>query len=303
MTIDCKAPSLVVQPPAAPVPLVLRAFKQEESIHDATQWVLIGKCGNSEVEAHRVGELCGDIFLRTLTRLRVGVDYGARGLTSAFTEVGLAYLEKETGKPVLNDVLGVAVLPDELEPLYARIGHVRGWVGMPEARFYKVFQRAAESPVPLSDRDRLSHQLFHASFFETSEDARFLLLVMAIEALIESPLRSAAELGHVDAWIKSTTDAVDLPDCDKKSLCSSLEWLRHQSIGRAGSELARARLGDRRYDGFSAVRFFRRCYELRSDLVHAKTPIPPLARIRAVVGQLEVFVSDLLSGDLVEVEA
>jgi hypothetical protein len=173
---------------------------------------------------------------------------------------------------------------------------------MPEARFCKVFQRAAESPVPLSDRDRLSHQLFHASFFQTSEDARFLLLVMAIEALIESPLRSAAELGHVDAWIKSTADAVGLPKIDKKSLLISLGWLRHQSIGRAGSELARARLGDRRYDGLSAVRFFRRCYELRSRLVHASPPVPSLTKIGAVVHQLEVFVSDLLSGDLGEVE-
>ena len=303
VTIDCKVPSLVVEPPAAPVPVVFRALKQEDSIQAATQWVLTGKCGNSEVGAHQVAELCGDIFLRTLTRLRVGVDYGARGLTSCFTEAGLAELEKKTGKRVLNDVLGLAVYPDEPEPLFASIGPVRAWVGMPEVRFYKVFQRATESSVPLSDRDRLSHQLFHASFFQASEDARFLLLVMATEALIESPLRSATELEHVDAWIKSTTDAVGLQESEKVSLRGSLEGLRHQSIRRAGSELAETRLGDRRYDGSSAAQFFKRCYDLRSNLVHASPPVPSLKDIGAVVHPLEVFVSDLLSGDLVEVEA
>jgi hypothetical protein len=209
-------------------------------------------------------------------------------------------LEKQTGKRVLNDALGLTIYPDKPKPLFAGLPPVRAMVGVAEKRFCTVFQRAAESPISLSDRDRLSHQLFHASFFQASEDARFLLLVLAVEALIEQPPRSPAAVAHVEALIKFTTDAVGLPDSDKVSLCGALRLLCRQSIGQAGSELVKERLGDHEYGAFAAPQFFKRCYRLRSGLVHAEPPVPTLADIRAVVAHLETFVSDLLSGDLGE---
>ncbi|MGC5165573.1 hypothetical protein [Luteimicrobium sp. DT211] len=145
-------------------------------------------------------------------------------------------------------------------------------------------------------RRRLAFAVYSSSFSVTEPDARFLVLMAALEALIEPKQRPSEVVDHVDALIASTK-ASNLPDAEKASLVRSLNWLRVQSIGQAGRELA-STLGEKVYDGRKPAAFFKRCYSTRSDLIHGNIPLPERQDVDRMAAILQRFVGDLLSGAL-----
>ena len=154
-------------------------------------------------------------------------------------------------------------------------------------------------PPSLTEQDLVAYSLFNGALFQPSADGRFLLLVMAIEALIEPARRSEATVNHVDSMIAQTRSA-QIPGGEKESLLSSLHGLRNESIGKAGQCLAVNRLTGRLYDELTAPEFFSYAYRLRSDLVHGNLPVPTFDEIVNVTGTLEVFVSDLLTSPFLD---
>lgn len=281
--------------------LVLCSRGQQEPIKDSEELVFKSQGWASEEDAALGGKKYADALMLSLARLQVGADFGSRAPKSACTRAGLANLQARTGHRVLNDVHGLMVYESEPPPRFASIsvGVLRG---VPQDRFERVLSRAIDEPRDLSSRERLSLDLFNASFFQNSADSRFLLLIMAIEALLKPLARSAGANRHVEALIRATQESVELAPPEKESLLACLGWLRCGSINQTGRTLARNRLGQRVYANTDAPSFFSYCYGLRSQLVHGKDPMPTPAEIGSVVGTLEVFVSDLLSGSLLEVE-
>ena len=73
-----------------------------------------------------------------------------------------------------------------------------------------------------------------------------------------------------------------------------LNWLRNESIGQAGKNLART-LEPRQYNGMAPAAFFNKCYAVRSRLVHGLLPLPTLEEIGRWASPLQEFVADLLS--------
>jgi hypothetical protein len=146
----------------------------------------------------------------------------------------------------------------------------------------------------LSDRDLLAYSLFNGSFFQATQNGRFLLLIMAIEALMDLASRSAQAVNHVNELIDKTSTA-NIPIVERDSIIGALAWLRKESIKQAGKRLVVNRLGDRPYGNRPAPKFFSDCYDLRSQLVHGSLPISDTESIRQVVSILEEFVADLIT--------
>jgi hypothetical protein len=152
----------------------------------------------------------------------------------------------------------------------------------------------------IPDRDRLAYDLYAASFFQRGPDARYLMLMAALEALIEPQPRPAASIEHVERLIELTSES-ELPDPEINSMVGTLEWLREESIGQAGRRLA-ATVGERRYmdNNETPTQFFTRCYALRSNLVHGHVPRPAESDVGSRAASLEVFVGHLISGGLLD---
>ena len=121
--------------------------------------------------------------------------------------------------------------------------------------------------------------------------------MMAVESLLELEFRPEAAQQHVEALISYTSAATELTSDDKSSIVGSLRWLMKESIGQAGRKLART-LGDRRYVDKKPADFFTYAYSMRSRLVHGHSPRPSDSEIGSLVGDMERYVSDLLSGSL-----
>lgn len=282
-------------------PLALYSHQREESIQDSKTLIFKSEGWPSREAAAEAAGKYVPAFALTLARLRVGVDFGNRSPESAFTNAGLALLEKQCGFRVLNDENRLMLYESEPQPRFVKFD-ADVLRGVSQKHFEQVFSHAIETTRLPTPRERLALDLFNASFFQRSADSRFLVLVMAIEALLEPSLRSQSALGHVARMITATEESESLSAEEKRSLLGSLKWLKCESISQTGRKLASGRLGDRKYMEKQAPVFFSYCYGIRSQLVHGEHPLHTQQEIGSAVAQLEVFVSDLLSGDLRDIE-
>jgi len=282
--------------------VVLKAREQNRSIQDATSLLLRGTGWATAGEAERLGRLYADLLARTYARLRLGADFGIRAAKSWFTEEGLALISDKTGRPVLNDVHGLMVYERTSRP-HVVFTSMRGDMvrGVRLEQFLSVFESALNRPRKITDRERVALELFNASFFQESVDGRFLLLMSGVEALIEQRSRSDGIIRFVRALVSQVDAATDLRTGEKNDLKQGLGQFQRESIGQAGRRLIREAIGSRSYEGVPAEEYFGRCYRVRSRLVHGELPFPSREDVDAVVAQLEVMLSDLLSIDLLDI--
>jgi hypothetical protein len=173
--------------------------------------------------------------------------------------------------------------------------------GVAFEQFLSVFQTALSRPREIDNRERVALELFNASFFQTSEDSRFLLLMSGLEALIVQQPRSEA----VYAFVRTLTAVIEaanrIDEMERDALKQGVGQFQRESIGQAGRRLVSETLDGRTYEGMTPSDFFSRCYRLRSRLVHGDLPFPTREELGGVVAQIEVMLSDLLSTDLLDV--
>lgn len=275
------------------VSLVLRAHQSDQPIRESKQLVLVGRGYDSEKEATEAGLCSRNALMVALARIRVGADFGERAARGGFTEYGLRWLEQQTGQRTLDDVQGLMVFQSEPKPVFASMNAEVSRGANPEA-FQKTLLAAVQVRPSLEAQDLLAYSLFNASFFQQTSDSRFLVLVMAVEALLTQASRSPEACRHVDKLVEQTRSA-SLSEDEKNSMIGALSWLNKESIIQAGRRLALSRLDDRSYNELSAPDFFSYCYRLRSNLVHGNLPIPTFEEIGKAVATLETFVADLLT--------
>ena len=273
--------------------VTLKNPTSDEPIKDAEQLVLLGNGYASEKEAVEAGNRFQAALKVALARGRIGADFGERSPKGGYTPYGLSLLEKQHGSTILNNVHGLMVFRTELNPRFISTNAI-GIRGLSPKIFTADFVSSLRNIPSLTDKDQVAYSLFNGSFFQPSADGRFLMLVMAVEALIDPALRSESAVNHVDTMIAQTRTA-QIPEDEKESILSSLHGLRKESISKAGQRLALSRLGGLLYNNRTASEFFAYAYRLRSNLVHGNLPVPTFDEIVTVTGTLEEFVSDLLT--------
>lgn len=207
---------------------------------------------------------------------------------------------KAQGWLVLNEQSGIMVYPTDLPVVLAGSSGSAN-VFIVQEHFEAVLADATAAIEPLTAREIVSLDLYNASFFQKSADIRLLMLVMAIEALLNPAVRSASSLAHVERLLDLTKEAA-LDPKESASILGSLRRLKNESIRQTGMKLVSSQLGDRRYADKSATDFFYYCYGLRSSLAHGACPLPEHGQVGRAAASLEMMVSDLLAGRLKELD-
>lgn len=283
--------------------LCFRAAGPDTPIRDATSFVLTGRNWEDETDAHAAAVRYLGALQRTLAKLRVGVDTGARMADRGGMNISMReHIRETTGQRILNEAVGILVYECDPEPRFQRVhAEVRGL--QPESHFPNVFNAALQEVEQLSSREQVALDLYNYSTFQTLVESRFLLLVMAVEALVQPAPRSASARTHLKSLVQLTNSASELTQSERDSIAGALRGLERESIRRAARRTIEERLGEREYGGLRADRFFDGCYALRSSLAHGSDPLPAKPQLVSAAISLEFLVSDLLSGLLVEVDA
>lgn len=103
----------------------------------------------------------------------------------------LTMLADQAGvRRVVKDEHGLMVFEDEPWPKFA-LSSIEAVVGRPAPRLAKAIERAEQISASISEREKTAFDLYSGSMFVASlADARFLMLMMAMETLIEQNQRS-----------------------------------------------------------------------------------------------------------------
>jgi hypothetical protein len=135
-----------------------------------------------------------------------------------------------------------------------------------------------------------------SSRFENSSRARFLLLVMAVEALAEQPRRSKAELDLIETLLVAITIA-ELSEDQRAALLSGVGMLKRVSIGHACRMYLTRSAEAGIVTDTEAVERFTRCYKIRGRIVHGGTTPSP-AQLTKESNAMETTIRELLTASI-----
>lgn len=276
----------------APVPL-----DDESTIVASRNFAVVGKGYDSVEAAQHFGQRWRDWLITGFGECHIGADLGDRTPQGHLTEAALSIFSELSGAPVFYDRLGLSVLeihPGNPDPQFVSL-RGSGVSPMPASTLANRILSAMDREVFLTDQQRLAYDLYAAAFFQPSADARFMMLAMSLETLIQPLPRDPAVVAQVQRLIE-LTKASEIPASEKNSIAGSLRWLRKESIGQAGRRLA-SRLSHNLYmeGSRSAQDFFTATYSMRSRLAHGHYPRPTVEDVDRQAAALVIFVGDLLT--------
>jgi hypothetical protein len=294
------APSLGI-PADTGRPVLLGAVRKSEGVGKSRELFLKSSGWPTAEAAYAAAERYRDALSIAMARLRLAADFGDQAPSSFMTQHVIERLKEQGLPPHINDHLGIHVYPSSPPPMLIMGGISVLGISMPAERLGAGFCRALELSVSFTAHERLAFDLYTASFFARSADERFLDLMMSVETLIEQRPSSPRAVELVDDLV-ALTEKSELEESERNSILGRLRDLKRESIRTAGRRLMVERLPDREYQGLSADDFFDECYGLRSQLSHGHAPRPRRGDIGSAAASLEVLVSDLLAGPLVDWE-
>jgi hypothetical protein len=145
----------------------------------------------------------------------------------------------------------------------------------------------------LSAQQHLAYNLFHAAYFESSAEARYILLFTAIEALIPERFRAQPYidvLKQLRSYLQ-TLDNVETPI--KDSIREFLRYKDNESIRYRGRNWVQL-LGDDTFDGMTPEDYFLHAYATRNSLAHGNVNRPTRESLTAQIPELRRYLLALL---------
>lgn len=259
--------------------------------------VVRGRKYASAAAAQASAEKWRAALMVAFAQLNIGADFGSRAPQGKLTEAGRRLFEGDgvdQPRQILDDVHGILVFPSEPAAAFVTAMPMTAVLSRPiEDVVSCVSALADQADLLLDDKQLVAHSLFASSFSETSADARFLMLMMAVETIIKRDDRSLGVVAHVNDLLEQTKHA-ELSVRDRDALVGALRDLRKQSIGQAGQALA-SMLGDHEFAGETPADFFKKSYTMRSQLVHGSVPRPSREAVGLRAATLQIMVGRLLS--------
>ncbi len=281
-------------------PLVLEVWPRGNGPISQAEWLVLTGTAPSEEDAWERGAALARSAQRAFARLRIAADFGDRAAKGGLGVDGKHLIKGATGRPALDDVHGLMVFPEDPKPWLLSVGSITAKMSAQEDRLRVALEAALEEHEVLGEDERIAYDLYAASFFDSSADSRLITLVTAVETMVTPIARTAKATEHVEGLIVATRESRALAEDDRASLISGLRELRNKSITASGVDFLNARLGERKYGDESPGQLWKTAYRLRSKLVHGSVPRPTRDEVGRCAARLEVMVSNLLAGSLID---
>lgn len=173
---------------------------------DDQYMIVRGREYGSAEQAQVAAEKWRAALMLAFARLNMGADFGTRAPHSTLTPTGRRLLENNSHpRQVLDDVHGILVFPSEPDAIFVSAGPIHVLLTRPVEQVIDEAAALAEhTDLALDDGQLIAHTLFASAFSETSTDARFLMLMMAIETILKRESRSLSVVQHVEGLLEQT---------------------------------------------------------------------------------------------------
>jgi hypothetical protein len=245
----------------------------------------------TEAEATEASQFWRACFMAAFASMRIGVDFGDRSAkTNSWSRHAVAAVAEQSGRPVVNYQGGVLVYESKSPPIFMPTVSAEGTVTGPPR--LPAALANARSTGGLSEERQVTYDLFSAALGLAPGDAQYAMLMAALETMIKPQPRPDESIEHVSRLIELTRES-GLSEKEVASLTGSLRLLYEESISQAGKRIALA-LEPEMYMNERPAVFFRRCYEIRSRLLHGDDPLPSARDVNVRIPHLKEFVADLI---------
>jgi len=247
--------------------LTFASADKDTVISETNQFRISGSGFASIQEAEAAAESVRQSLLMYAVRHNVALDLGRDSVTDLmFSDEVKQAVKKATGGSLIADKLGTTVYSSDDKPQFLGINMTGKGVCEPSFLTGSVARTFGKHSFA-KPRALLAAELYTVGHLVARIPARFLLLVSSLEALLEVGPRPQETIDHVQSLIKQTEQS-NLPQDEKASLINGLNSLRKESISTAGRRLAAEVGAGQTYGELSASDFFKKIYQLRSQLVH-----------------------------------
>ena len=149
---------------------------RERSISESDRLIFSSGEFGAESEALEFGDKLKTAVLATAVRHRIGVDVGKDKSRGGATRYLKEKVREKCGVQLLNDIHGVMVYPDQPPARIMSVSPGRVYTPLQAADFVQDIVRFLESDLQVSDKEKLSMELYGASYYETSDRTRFPVL-------------------------------------------------------------------------------------------------------------------------------
>jgi hypothetical protein len=289
--LNFDGPVLAFTRPSLPTEFELLS-QGTEAIGNSDTLVIRSAPAPSSNEAKELGDRAQLASLIAAAQIRLGIDLGKDAPKSVWLAAGLEMIRQQAGLPaeaeILNDRLGLTLVDATRQTVFAGLGPVQAIVGTPIDLFVDAFAEGYSLAPSLTERSILALELFSASKFETSLRARFLTLVAAIECIADRAPRGASAIAFVKSVVEQLSH-FQLDETDKAQLRGALKDLERRSISGSTRGLVE------QHCGIERAKLFGKCYQARSELVHAGHTEFDLATNAHL---LEALVADTIIGSV-----
>lgn len=280
--INEESPSLEIYLPSEGKGVLLKSI-DNNGIKDSDNLVISGSGFRSKEGAEACGKRIKNSILICGPILRMGFDVG-KDKASFFLGEDFKIRGKELGYQLIDDVHGLCFFQ---ECLKVRVcgGGASVIMGFPSKKFIEEFKNVYKTNQNLNDKQTLSLELYNMSYFETSQRARFITLISAIECLCDRERRSDNAFKHIESLAEMTRKS-NLATNEKKSFLNNISNLKTESISESCKKLVKTCLGVE----YEAE--FNKYYKIRSQMSHKGTPGKGI-NIISEISSLEAFTSKL----------
>jgi hypothetical protein len=275
----------VVNLPGAP-PIQVRSRKTEHQ--PGVSFVVWCKGLHTRDDAQALGARVKNAIRLSGLLLNAGIDVGRDEVVSQAAKRA----DGTNDERLQPDVHGLQIVPD-VENL--RFGFIR--FGGRERKPYSPseFQDKVRESYQVADRltkrQELAAQLYSEGYFQSSNAARLIVLVSAIETLAEPPLRSEKSIEFISSVVAAIPDA-DLEQDDRQRLVNALGNLQRQSISSTCTALVARHADPEQIDAFATA------YRTRSSMLHTGE-VPPEDDLDKTVLVLDQIVKRVIIGHIV----
>jgi hypothetical protein len=263
-----------------------------ESAGGGQQLALKSGAFESSAEALAAGQRATAGLLLSSLRQGYGVSINARVAGGGVTANGKKWLAQDRFDTVLDDTYGLVVFQDIGRVGFVSVGEAEARITGPVARFAEAMSTGIADAIRWDERLLVSYDLYANSRFENSSRARFLLLIMAVEALAEQSARTEPEIVLIDGLLKIVAKA-GLPAQQREALVSGIGKLKRVSIGYACRTYLASAVSSTCVSDQGAPEYFAECYRIRGRVVHGGAS-PNARELANYSAMLEPTVRELL---------
>ena len=247
--------------------------------------IIKGSGFKSEEESRSIGEKIKTAILLASAKLRIGIDVG-KDKTNFYLGKIVKEKAKESGYCLIEDIHGLCVYPEDM-PIKFVSGGVSVNIGTPDSMFIKEMINAFSLINDnFQEKQHLSLELYNLSHFESSLRTQLLILVSAVECLVNRGPKSNDIINYINELIECTKKNYE--GSEKDGLVSRLGELKRDSISESCNKLVEDYLGK------ESMKFLNKCYEIRSKISH-EGKIPKEVDLGIDVPELDKLVSQLIT--------